>query len=86
MTTEELNKRQHQKTGQLKQARLNIVSEYYKKGYSLRKIADKVMQELGLVTVTAGTSADKPILSFPEQVVKTRLEESTILQQLKVGE
>ena len=54
--------------------------------YCRMMICLDVMQELGLVTVTAGTSADKPILSFPEQVVKTRLEESTILQQLKVGE
>ena len=84
MTTEELNKRQHQKTGQLKQARLNIVSEYYKKGYSLRKIADKVMQELGLEKAPSPNTIKKDIATLTKEWLDNRLKDRDEQVQLEL--
>jgi len=48
MDTKTLNDRQHQKGRQIKQARLEIVAVEYKRGKSIRKIADEVKRRLGL--------------------------------------
>ena len=48
METKELNNRQHQKGRQKKQARLEIVAVEYKRGKSIRKIAEEVRRRLGL--------------------------------------
>lgn len=48
MDTQELNNRQQQKGRQKRQARLEIVSELYKRGMSVRKIAKEVQARLQL--------------------------------------
>lgn len=48
MDTKELNKRQHQKRQQKRLARLDIVGELVKKGYSVRKICAEVQARLQL--------------------------------------
>lgn len=48
MDTQELNNRQQQKGRQKRQARLEIVSELYKRGMSVRKIAKEVQVRLQL--------------------------------------
>lgn len=46
ITGKELNKRQRQKANQLKEARLQIVSELWLKGWSCRKIAEEATKRL----------------------------------------
>ena len=46
ITGAELNKRQRQKANQLKEARLQIVSELWLKGWSCRKIAEEATKRL----------------------------------------
>jgi hypothetical protein len=48
MDTKELNDRQHRKGRQIKQARLEIVAELYKRGKSIRNIAKEVRVRLAL--------------------------------------
>lgn len=48
MDVKTLNDRQHQKSRQIKQARLEIVAVEYKRGKSIRKIAEEVKRRLGL--------------------------------------
>ncbi len=48
METKELNNRQNQKQRQKRIARLEIVAELYKKGYSVRKICQEVQARLQL--------------------------------------
>lgn len=48
MDTKTLNDRQNQKGRQIRQARLEIVAVEYKRGKSIRKIADEVKRRLGL--------------------------------------
>lgn len=48
MNTSELNNRQNQKQRQKRLARLEIVAELYKKGYSVRKICQEVQVRLQL--------------------------------------
>ena len=46
---------QQKKRRQLKEARLEIVAQLYKRGYSIRKIQSEVMKRLGLETYSTGT-------------------------------
>lgn len=48
MDIKELNNRQHRKQRQLREARLEIVAQLYKRGYSVRKIAKEVQARLQL--------------------------------------
>jgi hypothetical protein len=48
MDIKELNDRQHRKQRQLREARLEIVAQLYKRGYSVRKIAKEVQARLQL--------------------------------------
>lgn len=48
MDIKELNDRQHRKQRQLREARLEIVAQLYKRGYSVRKIAKGVQARLQL--------------------------------------
>lgn len=51
MDIKELNDRQHRKQRQLREARLEIVAQLYKRGYSVRKIAKEVQTRLQLEKV-----------------------------------
>lgn len=51
-----MSKAQQQKRSQLKQARLEIVSGLYKRGYSVRKIRNEVITRLDLKTYSIGTT------------------------------
>lgn len=51
MDIKELNDRQHRKQRQLREARLEIVAQLYKRGYSVRKIAKEVHARLQLEKV-----------------------------------
>lgn len=53
-----MSKAQNQKRNQLKQARLEIVGQLYKRGYSIRKIAAEVMRRLDLKTCSTKTIHD----------------------------
>lgn len=50
-----MSKAQNQKRNQRKQARLEIVGQLYKRGYSIRKIAAEVMRRLDLKTCSTQT-------------------------------
>lgn len=50
-----MSKAQNQKRNQIKQARLEIVGQLYKRGYSIRKIAAEVMRRLALKTCSTQT-------------------------------
>lgn len=50
-----MSKAQNQKRSQRRQARLDIVGELYKRGYSVRKIAAEVMRRLDLKTCSTET-------------------------------
>ncbi len=53
-----MSKAQNQKRNQIKQARLEIVGQLYKRGYSIRKIAAEVMRRLDLKTCSTKTIHD----------------------------
>ncbi len=53
-----MSKAQNQKRNQIKQARLEIVGQLYKRGYSIRKIADEVMRRLDLKSCSTRTIHD----------------------------
>ncbi len=50
-----MSKQQHKKQNQIKEARLEIVSQMYKRGNSVRKIREEVMRRLGLETYSVST-------------------------------
>lgn len=50
-----MSKAQNQKRNQIKQARLEIVGQLYKRGYSIRKIAAEVMRRLDLKSCSTKT-------------------------------
>lgn len=50
-----MSKAQNQKRNQIKQARLEIVGQLYKRGYSIRKIAAEVMRRLDLKACSTQT-------------------------------
>lgn len=53
-----MSKAQNQRRNQIKQARLEIVGQLYKRGYSIRKIADEVMRRLDLKSCSTRTIHD----------------------------
>ncbi len=53
-----MSKPQHQRQSQVKEARLEIVSKLYKRGYSIRKIRAEVMTRLDLRTYAVSTVHD----------------------------
>ena len=84
MTTEELNNRQQRKKRQAKQGRLNIVAEYYKKGYSLRKIAEKVQELMGLSKPPAWNTIKNDIATLTQEWLENRLDDYEELVQLEL--
>jgi Trp operon repressor len=50
-----MGKAQNQKRGQIRQARLDIVGELYKKAYSIRQIRSEVMRRLSLSSYSTQT-------------------------------
>lgn len=51
-----MSEQQYKRKNQMKQGRLEIVSELYKKGYSVRKINAEVRKRLGLKTYSVSTT------------------------------
>lgn len=65
---------QNKKRNQVKLARLEIVAQLYKRGYSIRKIRDEVMRRLDLPTYSLQT-VQKDIRSLLDEWRESRIED-----------
>lgn len=65
---------QNKKRNQVKLARLEIVAQLYKRGYSVRKIRDEVMRRLDLPTYSLQT-VQKDIRSLLDEWRESRIED-----------
>lgn len=84
MEIKELNDRQQRKKRQSKTARLNIVSEYYKKGYSLRQIAEKVKEINHLAKAPSPNTIRSDLATLTEEWLEHRLTDRDELVQLEL--
>ena len=84
MEIKELNDRQQRKKRQSKAARLNIVSEYYKKGYSLRQIAEKVKEINHLAKAPSPNTIRSDLATLTEEWLEHRLTDRDELVQLEL--
>lgn len=78
-----MSEQQHKRQKQKKIARLEIVSELYKRGYSLRAIRIEVMKQLDLKTYSLG-SVHNDIKSLLEEWKKNRIEDMDAVLQLEL--
>ena len=74
---------QYRKLKQIKEGRLEIVSELYKKGYSVRKIRAEVMARLDLPTYSTFT-VHKDIHSLLSEWRESRLQDMDMALQLEL--
>jgi len=74
---------QQKRRNQVKVARLEIVAELYKRGYSFRKIQSEVMQRLGLKSYSLFT-VQKDIQSLLTEWRENRIEDTAQAVQLEL--
>ena len=78
-----MSKAQHQRQNQIKTARLEIVSQLYKRGYSIRAIRAEVMRRLDLVTYSTQT-VHKDVQTLLKEWRESRLEDMDDALQLEL--
>ena len=78
-----MSKAQQQRRNQFKAARLEIVSQLYKRGYSVRAIRAEVMRRLGLKTYSTGT-VHGDIKTLLEEWRESRLDDMDDALQLEL--
>lgn len=79
-----MSKAQHQKQNQIKQARLEIVAQLYKRGWSLRKIQAEVMRRLDLPTYSLNT-VHRDIRCLLDEWRESRLDDMDDALQLELA-
>jgi len=79
-----MSKAQHQKQNQIKQARLEIVAQLYKRGWSLRKIQSEVMRRLDLPTYSLNT-VHRDIRCLLDEWRESRLDDMDDALQLELS-
>lgn len=78
-----MSKPQDKKRNQLKLARLEIVAQLYKRGYSIRKIQSEVVKRLELKTYSLAT-AHKDIQTLLDEWRENRIEDMDAALQLEL--
>lgn len=78
-----MSKAQDKKRNQLKLARLEIVAQLYKRGYSIRKIQSEVVKRLELKTYSLAT-VHKDIQTLLDEWRKNRIEDMDAALQLEL--
>lgn len=78
-----MSKAQQKKRNQEKQARMEIVSKLYKRGYSCRQIREEVMKRLALDSYSLGT-VQKDIKTLLEEWRENRIEDMDAALQLEL--
>lgn len=78
-----MSKAQHQRQNQIKTARLEIVSQLYKRGYSIRAIRAEVMRRLDLATYSTQT-VHKDVQTLLKEWRESRLEDMDDALQLEL--
>lgn len=78
-----MSEAQQRRRRQLKLSRLEIVSELYKRGNSIRKIQSEVMKRLGLETYSTAT-VNRDIQTLLEEWRESRLENVDLALQLEL--
>lgn len=78
-----MSKAQHQRQNQIKTARLEIVSQLYKRGYSIRAIRAEVMRRLDLATYSTQT-VHKDVQTLLREWRESRLEDIDDALQLEL--
>lgn len=78
-----MSKAQQKKRNQEKQARMEIVSKLYKRGYSCRQIREEVMKRLALDSYSLGT-VHKDIKTLLEEWRENRIEDMDAALQLEL--
>lgn len=84
MDIKELNDRQHRKQRQLREARLEIVAQLYKRGYSVRKIAKEVHARLQLEKVPNPSTIQSDIKKLLNEWREYRLDNIEDRMQLEL--
>lgn len=79
-----MSKAQHQKQNQCKLARLEIVSQLYKRGYSIRAIRAEVMRRLDLATYSTQT-VHRDVQTLLKEWRDNRLEDMDDALQLELS-
>ena len=74
---------QQKKRNQEKLARLDIVADLYKKGYSFRQIRDEVMRRLGLDSYSLKT-VHSDVQSLLKECRKSRIDDTDLAIQLEL--
>lgn len=78
-----MSKAQHQRQNQIKTARLEIVAQLYKRGYSIRAIRAEVMRRLDLATYSTQT-VHKDVQTLLKEWRESRLEDIDDALQLEL--
>ena len=78
-----MSKAQHQRQNQIKIARLEIVSQLYKRGYSIRAIRAEVMRRLDLATYSTQT-VHRDVQTLLKEWRDSRLEDMDDALQLEL--
>lgn len=79
-----MSKAQHQKQNQIKQARLEIVAQLYKRGWTQRKIQAEVMRRLDLPTYSLNT-VHRDIRCLLDEWRESRLDDMDDALQLELS-
>ena len=78
-----MSKQQDKKRKQVKLARLEIVAQLYKRGYSIRKIQSEVMNRLALATYSVAT-VHKDVQTLLDEWRENRIENMDAALQLEL--
>ena len=78
-----MSKTQYTKRNKIKEARLEIVAQFYKRGYSIRTIRAEVMRRLGLATYSTQT-VHKDVQTLLKEWRESRLEDMDDALQLEL--
>lgn len=78
-----MSKTQYTKRNKIKEARLEIVAQFYKRGYSIRAIRTEVMRRLGLATYSTQT-VHKDVQTLLKEWRESRLEDMDDALQLEL--
>ena len=78
-----MSKAQHQRQNQIKTARIEIVAQLYKRGYSIRAIRAEVMRRLDLATYSTQT-VHKDVQTLLKEWRESRLEDMDDALQLEL--
>lgn len=79
-----MSKSSHQRQNQIKEGRLEIVSQLYKRGYSYRKIREEVMRRLDLSTYSIST-VQKDIDTLLKEWRENRINDTNDLLELELA-